>query len=187
MNSFMNVLCCVLLIGMLSSCNTGSPITTDTIPGDSNASQPDAEIPILSMNDWSKDIISDKPGNTRVRYYVLDEAGNPITKLDVYNMTEEHDIDGDGANEILEFFQSESVGIGIYDVISNELNYLDVNQALHCTWSEYTGNMGNLQSEYVNCLEAGYRLQDGTQRSELYRYADGVLTYLCPLEDALRK
>ncbi|HYE67877.1 MAG TPA: hypothetical protein VEA58_04650, partial [Anaerovoracaceae bacterium] len=65
------------------------------------------------IDDWNKEIVSDKSDKTHVRYYVLKEDGNEETVLDVYAMTEEHDLDEDGLNEIVVYLPGEEKNIGI--------------------------------------------------------------------------
>ncbi len=137
-----------------------------------------------SINDWNKEIVSDKPGETHIRYYVLKEDGNEETVLDVYAMTEEHDLDDDGLNEIVVYLPGEKKNIGIYDLTSGVLNYIDVSSELDATWSEYMGNMGNLQRKYLNYIEVGFEKGD-VKRYEIYQYKNNTLIYLCPFDDTL--
>jgi hypothetical protein len=143
--------------------------TTDILPG---------------IDYWNKEIVSYKPGKTHVRYYVLKEEGYEETVLDVYAMTEEHDLDDDGLNEIVVYLPGERKNIGIYDLISGELNYIDVSSELDATWSEYMGNMGNLQRKYLNYIEVGVEKGD-VKRHEVYQYKNNTLIYLCPFDDTL--
>lgn len=136
------------------------------------------------IDDWNKEIVSDKPGNTHVRYYTLNEDGNEEIVLDVYAMTEEHDLDDDGLKEIVEYLPGEKRNIGIYDLISGELNYLDVSNELGATWSEYMGNMGNLQRKYLKYIEVGFEKGD-TKRYDVYQYKNNTLIYLFPFDDTL--
>ena len=140
------------------------------------------------IGNWTREEVSIVPGSTLIRYTAPDESGTPQVRLEVPAMTEEHDLDGGGDPEIVVYLQGKARGIGIYDLKGGELVYLDVNETLGCQASGYTGNMGNIQREYANCIEAIFKDPDGSQRIELYRCTpEGTLEYVCLLDDALRK
>ena len=142
------------------------------------------------IGNWDKEVVSDAPGATLVRYTALDDTGTSQVKLELADMTEEHDLDGGGDEEILVYLTQGTAGVGIYDLKGGELTYLDVNEALGAQASGYAGNIGNLNlpEEYGRYIEATFSRAEGDQRTELYRYtAAGTLEYVCPLEDALRK
>lgn len=140
------------------------------------------------IGNWTREEVSNAPGNTLIRYTAPDESGMPQIRLEVPAMTEEHDLDGGGDPEIVVYLQGKARGIGIYDLKGGELVYLDVNEALGCQASEYMGNIGNLQDEYHDCIWAGFAAPDGTLRFEVYRYTpERTLEYVCPLDDALYK
>jgi len=187
MKKLIIMLSAILLICMLSSCNSFPVEDMEAQTDNKPPVQSEESITPVSIEDWSKEVISDKPGNTHIRYYVLDERGADETMLDVYNMTEEHDIDEDGCNEIIVYLQGEYLGIGIYDIVTGELTYIDVNVQLNCTASDYTGNIGNILHDYSNCIQAVFIDADGTQKIDIYRFSEGVFTYECPLDEALRK
>jgi hypothetical protein len=137
---------------------------------------------------WKKEVVSDLPGNTRIRYYTEAADGSEKTLLELNNMSEEHDLDNDGNMEIVVYQQGEKINIGIYDLISNELKYIDISKVLGAVWSDYAGNIGNIKSEYSNCIQVGFKDETGApDRIEIYRYDGGTLVYLCPLSEALRK
>ena len=45
--------------------------------------------------------------------------------------------------------------------------------------------LGNIKSEYRNCIEAAFDGGDGRASSYLYDYADGMLEQRCGLDEAL--
>ena len=137
---------------------------------------------------WKKEVVSDLPGSTKIRYYTAAADGSEKTLLELNNMSEEHDLDNDGNMEIVVYQQGEKINIGVYDLISNELKYIDISKVLGSAWSDYTGNIGNIKSEYTNCIQAGFIDEaDAPDRIEIYRYDGGTLVYLCPLSEALLK
>lgn len=139
---------------------------------------------LTGIDDWNKEVVSDKPGKTHVRYYTLKEDGNEETVLDVFAMTEEHDLDDDGYSEIIVYLPGEKRNIGIYDLISGELVYIDVSKELGATWSEYMGNIANLRREHSDDIEVGF--ENGNVKSyEVYCYKNNELVYLCPFDDSL--
>lgn len=146
-----------------------------------------AKEPLPAISTWRKEIISDKPKNTLIRYFTAKDDGTEMLVLELKDMTEEHDLDGDGEPEIVVYLQGDKRNIGIYDLVSGELEYLDAGAALEASWTEYTGNIGNISSEFSNCIEAGFEENGVSGRYEIYRYENGSLTYLCLLEDALIK
>lgn len=143
------------------------------------------ETALWPISRWEKEVLSDKPGDTRVVYSVTTLEGERLTLLDTDRMTEERDPDGDGETELLAYGSKENKKtVGIYDIIDGTLQYLDVNEALGAEWSDYMGNIGNVEWPYGICFQAGY----SDKENQVYRYEpDGTLTYICPLEDALRK
>lgn len=148
------------------------------------------EIPIerkWRIDDLNKEILSDKPQNTEIRYYITNDDGTQYTVLHIYSMTEEHDIDGDGFKEIIVYHQGDKRGIGIYYISSGRLKYLDVNKELGSIGSEYMGNIGNLKSEYRSCIEVIFEDSNGVISYEVYKFDGNSLIYVSPLEDALRK
>ena len=70
----------------------------------------------------------------------------------------------------------------IYDYYEDELHKIDIAQEVGAEFADYTGLMGNIQREYSNMVEADVDGEDG-----IYQYKDGTLTYVCTLEEALRK
>lgn len=146
--------------------------------------QQEQESETIGIDDWNKEILSDKPKDTHVRYFIVNEDGTEETVLDVYAMTEEHDLDSDGVLEIVVYIPGEKRNIGVYDMINGELKYMDVSSELGASWSEFMGNMANLQREYSNYIQAGFET-GGTKRYEVYQYKDNELIYVCPFDDSL--
>lgn len=141
----------------------------------------------FGIDDLGKEIVNDKPGETEIRYFITGDDSAEETVLHIYAMTEEHDIDEDGFKEIVVYLQGDNKGIGIYYIESGELKFLDVNSELSATWSDYMGNVGNVDSEYANCIGVGFVESDRKKRYEVYRFKDYALVYVCSLDDALRK
>ena len=141
----------------------------------------------FSIDDLSKEIVNDKPGQTEIRYFIASGDSSEENVLHIYAMTEEHDIDEDGLKEIVVYHQGDKKGIGIYYIESGALKYLNVNNELSAIWSDYMGNVGNVEAEYVNCIGVGFVETDGKERYEVYRFKDYALVYVCSLDDALRK
>lgn len=161
-------------------------LLTAFFSGCTNSLEKPLQTPDLGIDGWFKEVVNDKPGETHIRYYTVGQDGVESTELDVYNMTEEHDLDDDGFKEILVYLQADKRGIGIYDMESDDLQYLDVNNELGATWSEYMGNIGNVEVTYANCIEVGFEETDKTSRYEVYRFENNSLTYVCSFDDALR-
>lgn len=169
---------------LLTACG---PREVAETPTPNHTPTPVGQKEIPSINDWTQEVLSDKPGETHVRYSVTDEEGNQTLMLELTDMTEEHDLDGDGEKEILVYLSEENAAaIGIYDLVEGELLYRDVNELLGCWASAYTGNMGNIQGEYSNCIEAIFQEDAGQNRSEVYSYDGSGLVYECTLDEALR-
>lgn len=111
---------------------------------------------------------------------------------------ESAELDGDRLSELV-CFESDSGyrNIVILDMIDKKITETDVNKTLECRSSDYAGLIGNLKSEYRNCISAvfeGALAESGTAASStaggqtkntLYDYKDGELSYRCPLEEAL--
>ena len=137
------------------------------------------------ISEWEKEVLDDRPGSARVVYSAATLDGERLTLLDIGCMTEEKDLDGDGETELIAYGSSQNKKTaGVYDLIDGKLQYLDINEALGAEWSNYMGNIGNVEWPYGTCFEVGYP----DKEAYVYRYEpDGTLTYICPLEDALRK
>lgn len=191
MKSF-TVLYMILVISLLLlSCGSQQAIKSDDSPegnsavaDQSDGINQDQESETIGIYGWNKEILNDKPKDTHVRYFIVNDDGTEETVLDVYAMTEEHDLDGDGLLEIVVYIPGEKRNIGVYDMINGELNYMDVSSKLGASWSEYMGNMANLQREYSNYIEAGFE-SGSTKRYEVYQYKDNELIYVCPFDDSL--
>ena len=108
---------------------------------------------------------------------------------------ESAELDGDGLSELVCF---ESAGgyrnIVILDMINGEIAVTDVNEKLGCRSSDYAGLIGNIKSEYRNCVSVIFEgampeneaaPADSQVRDALYDYKDGELSYRCPLDEAL--
>jgi len=173
----------LLLTTFFSGCNNSLQEQIETPPF--GLEEPIEEL-AFGIDDWSKEVMSDKPGETHIRYYTVGKDGVEKTELYVYNMTEEHDLDDDGFKEILMYLHEPKRGIGIYYISADELQYLDVNSELGAAWSEYMGNIGNVEVTYTNCIEVGFQEADKTSRHEVYRFENNTLTYVCSFNDALR-
>ena len=93
-----------------------------------------------------------------------------------------HDLDGDGFQEVLAWPAGDVQNLIIYDYYDNEIQKTNPAQTLGVEFAGYTGLIGNLQQEYSNMVEAGSGQINGTG---IYQYDDGILTWVCSLEDAL--
>lgn len=128
------------------------------------------------------EVLSDRPANPLVRYFIEGEDGNEETVLEVPGATEAHDLDGDGVYEILAYLsENNRQALGIYDSVDNSVIYTDVNKTLGSDSSGYMGLIANLgNGDYQTCVEAGFG-----DKSKVYSYADGKLTYECTFEEAM--
>lgn len=135
----------------------------------------------LGMEGLHWEYLNDE-AKTHMHYFAEHEDGTEETVLDIHGVTEHHDLDRDGELEILVFLgDGNTQGIGIYDRTESGLIYLDVNEKLDCRWSSYMGLIANLgDPKYENCIRVGYE-----DRTEVWSYADGRLTYECPFKDAM--
>lgn len=129
-----------------------------------------------------REVLSDKPGSALERFFIEGDNGAEETVLEVRGSTEAHDLDGDGVRELVVWLDgTEKKTLGIYDSVDNNLIYTDVNAALGCDWSDYMGLVANLEREECRtCIRAGFG-----DRTEVYSYQDGVLTYECTFEEAM--
>lgn len=106
--------------------------------------------------------------------YLMAVQENPTVEL--------HDLDDDGVYEAVAWPTGEKRKLMIYDYYEDELHKIDIAQEVGAEFADYTGLMGNIQREYSNMVEADVDGEDG-----IYQYKDGTLTYVCTLEEALRK
>lgn len=92
---------------------------------------------------------------------------------------EMHDLDGDRLLEAVTWPAGER-NLVLYDCYDGQVQTLNVKQKLGAEFADYTGLIGNIQQEYDNMVEATVDGETG-----VYQYDDGILTYVCSLEDAL--
>lgn len=92
---------------------------------------------------------------------------------------EMHDLDGDRLLEAVTWLAGER-NLVLYDCYDGQIQTLNVKQKLGAEFADYTGLIGNIQREYDNMVEATVDGETG-----VYQYDDGILTYVCSLEDAL--
>lgn len=154
---------------------------------DSKVPQEEVQDVLPDIETWQKEVLSDKPDDTQIRYSYLKRDGSSRVVLEVTDMTEEHDIDNDGHNEVLVFMKKDKKNIGIYDVVDGALRYRDVSNKLGATWSEYMGNMSNVDSKYQDCIEVAFEDLNADVHYDVYKYDNGKLIYVCPFYDALRE
>ena len=95
---------------------------------------------------------------------------------------EVHDLDGDGFQEILAWPDGEIKTLIIYDFYQDKIQITNVAQELGTGFADYTGLIGNIQREYSSMVCSGTGQISATN---VYRYQDGMLTYVCALENAL--
>ena len=91
-----------------------------------------------------------------------------------------HDLDGDGLLEgIVWPFPMERRNIIIYDVFDGALQRIDVNEAMNCKASDFTGLIANIHPDYNKMVQ----IADDAGQVDVYAYHDGELSYVCPLSD----
>ena len=90
------------------------------------------------------------------------------------------DLDGDGVLEAI-LWQYSSHDFVIYDYYDSDYHRISTNQAIGCTGSDFTGLIANVLPEYNSMVQA--QREDGSV--SVYRYQDGVFSYLCPIGIAL--
>ena len=101
---------------------------------------------------------------------------------------EKADLDNDGFSEIICYENANnSRNVVIIDEIDGEITEADVNTHFGCRASDYAGNIGNIESEYQNCITVMTDGESGKMLTELYDYKDGEFVYRCGLDDAMRK
>ena len=93
-----------------------------------------------------------------------------------------HDLDGDGLLEgivwpVLPYDHS----IVIYDIYDGALQRIDVNEAMNCEVSGFTGLIANIHPDYNKMIQ----IANGDGRGDVYAYLDGEFSYVCPLSDVI--
>lgn len=165
-------------------------VIAQKIEGQSTSSgvpQEEIQDVLPGVENWQKEVLSDKPSDIQIRYYYFKSDGSKRVVLEVTDMTEEHDLDNDGHDEVMVFMKNNKRNIGIYDVVDGALRYRDVSNKLGATWSEYMGNMGNVDPKYQNCIEVAFEDLNKDVHYDVYKYDNGKLIYVCPFYDALRE
>lgn len=147
---------------------------------------PDLIYDIFGKKDIFKEIDNVTSKGMDTKYFYINDSGEEETLLDIHSRSvEEKDIDNDGMTELVVYLTGNIQAIGVYDFVDGAISFIDINAALQCYYSEFAGNMGNIKHEYVNYIEATFKNEDGTERSEVYRVTDNQLTYVCPFPDKL--
>lgn len=91
-------------------------------------------------------------------------------------------LDEDGELEAILWLYSEN-NLIIYDWYDDEIRRIDVNQAIGCVSSNYSGLIANVKPEYSSMIQGQSR--DGIV--SVYRYhRDGTFTYECQISEILR-
>jgi len=132
-------------------------------------------------------IKKEMPDGFTTRLFRENKDGSETEIVVFTGAAESHELDEDGILEIVCFEKKNNTqGIVIYDKVGDRIIKTDVNTALGSEYSEYTGLIGNIKSEYSNCIETVLKKEDGSGENLIYSYKDGELKYLCALQDALR-
>lgn len=93
-----------------------------------------------------------------------------------------HDLDGDGFLEgIIWPFSGNQRNIVIYDVYDDTLQRTDVNEAMNCAASDFTGLIANIHPDYNKMVQ----ITEGAGQALVYKYNDGTFSYVCPLNDVI--
>jgi hypothetical protein len=157
--------------------------------GDSMDYRPGAWSPysdIFGKKNIYKEIDNVTSDGMDTKYFYINDAGEEETLLDIHSRSvEEKDIDSDAITELVVYLTGDTQAIGVYDFVDGVISYLDIDQTLQCSYSEFVGNMGNISREYENCIKATFKNEDGTERAEVYSLKDNILTYVCPFSDKL--
>ena len=177
----MLVFTCAAWVAGLTGCAQTADISTPSAA--SQESTVTAAPQAWSISDWQKEVISDKPGATHVRYFTTDDSGQEQVMLELDQITQECDLDGDGHPEIIVSLFGPVKQMAIYYVADSALQYLDICQALDAQYSTFMGDVGNVKPEYSSCFSVGFEAPGG--KAEVYRFENHALVYQCPLEDAL--
>lgn len=90
------------------------------------------------------------------------------------------DLDGDGVLEVI-LWQYSSHDFVIYDYYDSDYHRISTNQTIGCMASDFTGLIANVLPEYNSMVQA--QREDGSV--SVYRYQDGVFSYVCPISVAL--
>lgn len=126
--------------------------------------------------------------NRNTRIFRENEDGSEEEIFLFSGSIEQADLDNDLLPELLCYgSQSNRKTLMVIDQIDGEIAAVDVNESLGSTFSDYAGQIANIQEQYRNCILAGFEQTGGQLRSELYDYHDGKFTYRNTLEDALQK
>lgn len=123
-------------------------------------------------NEVNESAVVDQPN---LHLFLMASAENENAEL--------HDLDGDGFQEALVWLSKDNKkDLVIYDFYDDTPLRFDVNEALECTASDYTGLIANLKREYSNMM----LVSNGSGESGIYSYENGVFSYVCPLSEALQ-
>ena len=94
-----------------------------------------------------------------------------------------HDLDEDGVMEVLLWQNRNNQNhLIVYDTYDGVVQRDDIDAIAEGTASSYAGLIANIRPEYANLLE----VVDQEGNVQLYRYDNGVLSYVCPLSEALQ-
>lgn len=93
-----------------------------------------------------------------------------------------HDLDGDGLLEgVIWPVLPNDHSIVIYDIYDGALQRIDVNEAMNCKVSGFTGLIANINPDYNKMIQ----IANGDGGGDVYAYRDGVFSYVCPLNDVI--
>ncbi len=93
-----------------------------------------------------------------------------------------HELDGDSFLEgIIWPFSGNQRNIVIYDVYDGTLQRTDVNEAMNCAASDFTGLIANINPDYNKMVQ----ITEDAGQALVYKYNDGTFSYVCPLNDVI--
>lgn len=93
-----------------------------------------------------------------------------------------HDLDGDGLLEgVIWPVLPNDHSIVIYDIYDGALQRIDVNEAMNCKVSGFTGLIANINPDYNKMIQ----IANNDEQVDVYAYHDGEFSYVCPLRDVI--
>lgn len=142
----------------------------------------DAE-PILGQDNLFCEVQSDQPGQSYVKYFYVKDDGKEEVLLDIKNAWPQSvDLDGDGITEIVVQYTEHNryTNVGIYRMRGDQLEYIDVNQALEDQGyqglvSSFCERAANEQSQYAYYIQVIGEHEDGSKLEAKYVLKTGQL------------
>lgn len=139
--------------------------------------------PILGQDNLFCEILSDKPGESHVQYFLVKDNGEEEVLLDIKNAWPQSiDLDDDGKTEIIVQYTENNQynNVGIYYWNEAQLEYIDVNKELadeefEHRRSYYSEVASNEQSQYQYSIQCIEERLDGRKQKEKYVFEEGKL------------